>query len=138
MKKPLLRMLWWLSVAPLGKPVVPLVYWMLIGSSNWRLSPRSRSSSSDTSPAWASSPSQPVHALVQLGVREADPLVPGNDRVRVRKAGHRALEVGSDRLAEERRVHRAMRVGELHGPDPKASSWLWRIRPHRYTFVPVL
>ena len=28
-------MLWWLSVAPLGKPVVPLVYWMLIGSSNW-------------------------------------------------------------------------------------------------------
>ncbi len=33
-------MLWWLSVAPLGKPVVPLVYWMLIGSSNcvaaWR------------------------------------------------------------------------------------------------------
>ena len=34
MKKPLLRMLWWLSVAPLGKPVVPLVYWMLIASSN--------------------------------------------------------------------------------------------------------
>ena len=26
-------MLWWLSVAPLGKPVVPEVYWMLIGSS---------------------------------------------------------------------------------------------------------
>ena len=26
-------MLWWLSVAPLGKPVVPDVYWMLIGSS---------------------------------------------------------------------------------------------------------
>ena len=26
-------MLWWLSVAPFGKPVVPLVYWMLIGSS---------------------------------------------------------------------------------------------------------
>ena len=32
-KKPLLRMLRWLSVAPLGKPVVPEVYWMLIGSS---------------------------------------------------------------------------------------------------------
>ena len=32
-KKPLLRMLWCESVAPLGKPVVPLVYWMLIGSS---------------------------------------------------------------------------------------------------------
>ncbi len=27
-------MLWWLSVAPLGEPVVPLVNWMLIGSSN--------------------------------------------------------------------------------------------------------
>ena len=34
MKYPLFRMLWWDSVAPLGKPVVPLVYWMLIGSSN--------------------------------------------------------------------------------------------------------
>src|SRR5882672_3418708 len=34
MKKPLLRMLWWVSVAPFGMPVVPLVNWMLIGSSN--------------------------------------------------------------------------------------------------------
>ena len=32
-KNPLLRMLWWDSVAPLGNPVVPEVYWMLIGSS---------------------------------------------------------------------------------------------------------
>jgi hypothetical protein len=31
---PLLRMLWWLSVAPLGEPVVPLVNWMLMASSN--------------------------------------------------------------------------------------------------------
>jgi len=31
MKKPLLRMLWCDSVAPFGKPVVPDVYWMLIG-----------------------------------------------------------------------------------------------------------
>ncbi len=31
-KKPLLRMLRWVSVAPLGKPVVPEVNWMLIGS----------------------------------------------------------------------------------------------------------
>ena len=37
MKKPLLRMLWWVRVAPLGAPVVPLVNWMLMGSSNWRL-----------------------------------------------------------------------------------------------------
>ena len=32
-KKPLLRMLRWLRVAPFGRPVVPEVYWMLIGSS---------------------------------------------------------------------------------------------------------
>ena len=32
-KRPLLRMLRWLSVAPLGAPVVPLVNWMLIASS---------------------------------------------------------------------------------------------------------
>ena len=31
MKKPLLRMLWCVSVAPLGVPVVPEVNWMLIG-----------------------------------------------------------------------------------------------------------
>jgi hypothetical protein len=30
-------MLWWLSVAPLGNPVVPEVYWMLIGSPGLRL-----------------------------------------------------------------------------------------------------
>ena len=40
-KYPLLRMLWWVSVAPLGKPVVPLVYWMLIGSSS-RVRPSAR------------------------------------------------------------------------------------------------
>ena len=34
MKKPLFRMLWWVSVAPFGAPVVPEVNWMLIGSSN--------------------------------------------------------------------------------------------------------
>ena len=39
MKKPLFRMLWCDRVAPLGKPVVPLVYWMLIGSSKDRLAP---------------------------------------------------------------------------------------------------
>ena len=33
-KKPLLRILWCVSVAPFGSPVVPLVNWMLIGSSN--------------------------------------------------------------------------------------------------------
>ena len=36
-KYPLLRMFEWESVAPLGNPVVPDVYWMLIGS--WFVSP---------------------------------------------------------------------------------------------------
>ena len=40
----LLRMLWWVRVAPLGKPVVPLVYWMLIGSSKSSCSGRPRTS----------------------------------------------------------------------------------------------
>ena len=33
----LLTMLWWVSVAPLGEPVVPDVNWMLIGSSGSRV-----------------------------------------------------------------------------------------------------
>uniref|UniRef100_A0A6J7M5R8 Unannotated protein n=1 Tax=freshwater metagenome TaxID=449393 RepID=A0A6J7M5R8_9ZZZZ len=37
-------MLWCVSVAPLGKPVVPDVYWMLIGSSNDSPAMRSRKS----------------------------------------------------------------------------------------------
>ena len=48
-KNPLLRMLWCESVAPFGKPVVPLVYWMLIGSS--KPSPARRSGSADRSAA---------------------------------------------------------------------------------------
>ena len=58
MNHPLLRMLWWDSVAPLGNPVVPLVYWMLIGSSNCSPADRFRSSSSLTEAAPASSSSQ--------------------------------------------------------------------------------
>ncbi len=44
-------MLWCESVAPLGKPVVPLVYWMLIGSSKASVAIRSRSASSSTAVA---------------------------------------------------------------------------------------
>ena len=36
MKYPLLRMFRWLSVAPLGRPVVPDVYWMFTASSACR------------------------------------------------------------------------------------------------------
>ena len=38
-------MLWCESVAPLGKPVVPLVYWMLTGSSKATSAARARTSS---------------------------------------------------------------------------------------------
>ncbi|MNU08176.1 hypothetical protein D3C72_2540990 [compost metagenome] len=31
-KRPLLTTLWWVSVAPLGLPVVPLVNWILMAS----------------------------------------------------------------------------------------------------------
>ena len=42
-KNPLFKMLWWLRVAPLGNPVVPDVYWMLIGWSAERSTARSSS-----------------------------------------------------------------------------------------------
>jgi hypothetical protein len=41
-------MLWWDSVAPFGKPVVPLVYWMLIGSSNCSSADRASSAAWST------------------------------------------------------------------------------------------
>ncbi len=42
-KKPLFRMLRWVSVAPLGWPVVPEVNWMLIGSSQRSVGPSAAS-----------------------------------------------------------------------------------------------
>ena len=59
MKNPLLRMLWWESVAPLGNPVVPDVYWMLMGSSNWSSASRAARSSALTRSASRSSACQP-------------------------------------------------------------------------------
>ena len=44
-------MLWWVSVAPLGKPVVPLVYWMLIGSSKSSSAIRARRARRRSAPA---------------------------------------------------------------------------------------
>ena len=38
----MLRILWWVSVTPFGEPVVPLVNWMLMASSNCRISPARR------------------------------------------------------------------------------------------------
>ena len=45
MLRALLRMLRCVSVAPFGLPVVPLVYWMLMGSSHWSDDSRSRRAS---------------------------------------------------------------------------------------------
>src|SRR5215467_3534429 len=86
MKKPLFRMLWWDRVAPLGKPVVPLVYWMLIGSSKDRLA--SRPASGPTSPGipGPDAPEQ-LERVVYLGSPEweallaAGPGIPGRPPV---------------------------------------------------------
>src|SRR6266480_1160034 len=52
-QKPLLRMLWCVSIAPLGKPVVPEVYWMLIMSSKSSEACRSARASDATRSAQA-------------------------------------------------------------------------------------
>ena len=51
-------MLRWVSVAPFGNPVVPDVYWMLIGSSGRSVARRAARASSPTWPAPATSSSQ--------------------------------------------------------------------------------
>ena len=66
--RPLLTMLWWVSVAPLGAPVVPLVNWMLIaskqlrslsgGSASTRVLPDAISCDQLTMPALGSSPNR--------------------------------------------------------------------------------
>src|SRR6266581_4016186 len=94
MKKPLLRMLWCDRVAPLGKPVVPEVYWMLIGSSNCNSASRARSAATTT---WsAAQGGQPAGDLVEhvqvVGLAEA-----GGEH-----------QGGDARLAEG--------VGQLRGP----------------------
>src|SRR5437773_77390 len=66
MKNPVLRMLWWERVAPLGKPVVPEVYWMLIGSSNCSVA--SSSCSSPGSSGLLEAPRrQPASGVVAVG-----------------------------------------------------------------------
>ncbi len=58
MNSPLFKMLRWLSVAPLGKPVVPLVYWMLMASSGSSCALRRSGCSTETSLPALSRPSQ--------------------------------------------------------------------------------
>jgi hypothetical protein len=63
-KRALLTMLWWDSVAPFGEPVVPDVNWMLIGSSNWSDASRSASSASPTRAASARNASQSASSTI--------------------------------------------------------------------------
>ena len=54
-------MLWCESVAPLGKPVVPEVYWMLIGSSKARVAFGSNAGAGMTMQApWLVAPRLPI------------------------------------------------------------------------------
>ena len=72
-KCPLLRILWWLRVAPLGNPVVPLVYWMLIASSHSSDPWRSRSCAPLTSAARAFS--SPHVSMPATGVSSRQTMV---------------------------------------------------------------
>ena len=62
-------MLWCESVAPLGKPVVPLVYWMLIGSSKASVGLRAATASASTGVAGELVPLRAVE--VHDGARSA-------------------------------------------------------------------
>ena len=53
-KLPLLTMLWWVSVAPLGAPVVPDVNWMLMASPGFSPSEMRSRLSCSSRPAMAS------------------------------------------------------------------------------------
>ncbi len=107
MKWPLLRMLWWLSVAPLGKPVVPLVYWMLIGSSNVSCSPTARTSSAEAPPEEISSHS--------LGLEEDRALEPGQVRLHLVDHRHEVRALDLRRGEQQAAAGLAERILELVG-----------------------
>ena len=65
MKNPLFRMLWWDSVAPFGNPVVPLVYWMLIGSS--------KPSTASRSASWSSPPATGMAPILNSSSQSIEP-----------------------------------------------------------------
>src|SRR3954451_14099486 len=127
MKKPLLRMLRWLSVAPFGKPVVPLVYWMLIGSSHESRDIRSRSACGETDSPPAISSSQSgvprwttrcsAGAWVALiSIRAPD--LPEHVRELVRAV--RRVDVHEDRADLRRRVLRQHPLRAVRRPDRDA------------------
>src|SRR3954469_9866743 len=90
MKNPLFRMLWWVSVAPLGAPVVPLVNWMLIGSSNWSVPPSSSCRNRARPPPLAEpAPRRPRADLADLGKLQGPGTPPADldHRLQLRQAG---------------------------------------------------
>ena len=82
-------MLWWVSVAPLGKPVVPLVYWMLIGSSEDSSAMREAIASRSASPAQNSPHSGRSTKTVRSSVSTAPAHLVDHGRVvaRLERAG---------------------------------------------------
>ena len=108
-------MLWWLSVAPLGKPVVPLVYCRLIGSSALSEPLRSRSSSSPTASAPDTSSSQSGPSSTTTRSRPADVAADLLDHGRVVRGLVRA---GRDQHPRARLVQHVLQlrrpVGRVH------------------------
>src|SRR6516165_5895808 len=93
MKKPLLRILWCDRVAPLGKPVVPEVNWMLIGSSNC--------SFGASAPIHSASAARPRANLGEAEGSRMPTVAQEDDRAKRRQP--RRLQPARLRLAEFRR-----------------------------------
>ena len=128
MKKPLLRMLWWVSVAPLGAPVVPQVNWMLIGSSNCSCGASSATRARSASPPRARTSSKPRKpslappmrmSVRRLGSRAAcsSPGVAAGD-LRRQLAQHADIVAGLEAVGGDQRLaaHLVERVFELGQP----------------------
>lgn len=104
MKKLLLRMLWWVSVAPFGTPVVPEVNWMLIASSNWSASPMRASEAIASALAGAVRSSKLSIPAVFAGPRRTTNSSSGSAAARSLPGGEvvdAAVEMRADRLANE-------------------------------------
>ena len=101
-------MLWCDSVAPLGKPVVPLVYWMLIGSS--KESSAARLSSAARWPAAAAAVRQPG----PVAAAQVDHLAQAR-QVAAHLLDHRPVVAGLELLRADQQGHAglATREGQL-------------------------
>jgi hypothetical protein len=116
-------MLWWLSVAPFGNPVVPLVYWMLIGSSGSSAAARAASPSASTgapaSSSQAGSPRKIAGHVAGLerrrGDQQAGPRLAQRVGELVRAVGR--VDVDEDRPDPRRRVLHEHPLGAVGRPD---------------------